>query len=80
MQDYSWSIVPIKQKMDIEKAVEHALTIVSIPDNIKGDCDFDKGLPQLNADAIMMRRIIVNLVQNAVQAMPNGGELTITAT
>jgi signal transduction histidine kinase len=79
LQDYSRPIVPLKQKIEIEKIIEHALTIVSIPDNIKILISLDKELPMIEADAVMMRRIISNLIQNAVQAMPKGGELSISA-
>jgi signal transduction histidine kinase len=79
LQDYSRPIVPLKQKIEIEKIIEHALTIVSIPDNIKILILLDKELPMIEADAVMMRRIIINLIQNAVQAMPEGGELSISA-
>lgn len=37
-------------------------------------------LPQIKADPSQMRQVIVNLVVNAMQAMPDGGNLTITTT
>ncbi len=33
----------------------------------------------VNADQELLRRVLINLFNNAVQAMPNGGELTIAA-
>jgi signal transduction histidine kinase len=80
LQDYARPLVPVKYKMKIEKAVEDALMIVTIPENVQISISYEKDLPQIKADPIMIKRIIVNLVQNAVQAMPNGGELTISAT
>lgn len=35
------------------------------------------GLPKLKADAIQMSQVVVNLITNAVYAMPEGGKLTI---
>lgn len=37
----------------------------------------DPELPEIYADASQLHQVLVNLVVNAVQAMPNGGKLTI---
>jgi signal transduction histidine kinase len=37
----------------------------------------DPHLPEILADSSQLQQVIVNLVVNAVQAMPNGGKLTI---
>jgi PAS domain S-box-containing protein len=38
------------------------------------------GLPDIWADEDRLKQIFVNLISNAMQAMPEGGKLTITAT
>lgn len=40
--------------------------------------DLDADLPEIYADASQLHQVLVNLVVNAVQAMPNGGKLTIS--
>jgi len=80
LQDYARPLKPVKEKIRIEKVVNDAITIVTIPENIKVSISYQKDLPQLEADPVMIKRIIVNLVQNAVQAMPKGGELRISAS
>jgi len=37
-------------------------------------------VPKLKTDAAYLKRILTNLINNAVQAMPQGGKLTIMAT
>jgi two-component system NtrC family sensor kinase len=41
-------------------------------------CDFDPELPELCADPAQLTQVLVNLVVNALQAMPTGGTLTIS--
>jgi hypothetical protein len=39
--------------------------------------EFDPGLPAISADAQQLQQAILNVLLNAVQAMPNGGTLTV---
>lgn len=40
--------------------------------------DTEEGLPEIAADPAQVHQVLVNLVVNAIQAMPTGGVLTIT--
>ena len=53
--------------------------MIKLPQDIKLAVQVSKEIPKLVADSIMLKRVLVNLIQNAVQAMPNGGDLTINA-
>jgi PAS domain S-box-containing protein len=41
--------------------------------------EFENGLPAIELDAAKMKQVILNLCKNAIEAMQNGGSLTIKA-
>ncbi|WP_320175381.1 ATP-binding protein [Maridesulfovibrio sp.] len=45
--------------------------------NIETRCEFDEKLPLVSADPRHIKQVIVNLAANAIQAMDDGGVLTI---
>ena len=79
LQDYTKPLKPNKEKVNIEKTIEEALLIVAIPNNLQVFISIEEGFPQITADFSMLKRILINLIQNAVQAMPKGGTLKISA-
>jgi signal transduction histidine kinase len=50
-----------------------------LPQNIEASALCSKELPKLRLDITFLKRVLVNLVTNAIQAMPNGGKLTVRA-
>ena len=42
-----------------------------------GICLFDSELPEISADPDLLHRALSNLVLNAVDALPEGGEITV---
>jgi PAS domain S-box-containing protein len=56
--------------------IAQALAKVEIPGNVR-ILDLAKDSPHFVADTEKMTRVFVNLIKNAVEAMPQGGELTI---
>jgi signal transduction histidine kinase len=45
--------------------------------NVAVELDLTPGLPAVNADAEQIKQVFINLALNAVQAMPDGGRLTV---
>ncbi|NLF88517.1 GHKL domain-containing protein [Candidatus Bathyarchaeota archaeon] len=77
LQDFAKPLKPTKESIDLADTIKEALTMVKIPEHIKLTIDASKNMPQLTADKTMIKRVLVNLIQNAVQAMPKGGDLIV---
>jgi signal transduction histidine kinase len=52
---------------------------VNIAERIRFEVDVPAGLPPVHVDRTLVARALTNLVENAVQAMPGGGLLRVTA-
>ena len=63
----------------IEKVIEDVLSHTTIPENIELTKKLDTDLPEVKIDTDQARQVLVNMILNAVQAMPTGGKLTINA-
>jgi signal transduction histidine kinase len=46
---------------------------------VKVRCDLDPAVPAVNADRAILMEALRNIVQNALEAMPNGGRLTLAS-
>ena len=64
-------------EVEIERLVKQALDAVIIPDNIRVGYDGSKGLKTAMLDAEQITQALTNLIKNAVEAMPEGGRLSI---
>jgi PAS domain S-box-containing protein len=79
LQDYARPLAPHVEEVDLESIVDAVLSTVDIPENIQVAYLIEKDYPNLMIDSSYMKRILTNLINNAVQAMLNGGKLTINA-
>ena len=55
LQDYTKPLKPNKEKINVEKAIEEALLIVSIPSNLQVNISIEKDYPTLTADFSMLK-------------------------
>jgi signal transduction histidine kinase len=62
----------------IEKVIDDAVAHSVIPENIELTKDV-ADLPDVQIDTDQIRQVLVNMITNAVQAMPEGGKLAIAA-
>jgi len=74
--DYSKEIKLELENADPRKIIAEALSQLSIPENIKV-INLVQAEPRVKVDVNKMKRVIINIVKNAFDAMPNGGKLKI---
>jgi signal transduction histidine kinase len=79
LQDYAVPLKPDLSQVNIAQLLKDALSKTQIPSNVNLSVHVDEGL-QLMIDPLLMKRVFSNLITNAVQAMPEGGELTVDAS
>ncbi len=79
LQDYARPLAPELEEIDTKQLINSALTTTQIPSTIEVSVTVDQDCCTLIVDPTMMKRILSNLITNALQAMPNGGKLTIAS-
>ncbi|HSV49250.1 MAG TPA: ATP-binding protein [Candidatus Acidoferrales bacterium] len=78
LQDYARETKPNLTEVKIEELVNTAFSVLAVPKNIEVNCEIEPDI-EISSDPAYLRRIITNLSTNAIQAMPEGGKLTIAA-
>jgi two-component system NtrC family sensor kinase len=71
---------PQKTQVNLNQIVEESLYFLesrSAKEGIKVIRSLSPDLPKVTADPAQMTQVFVNIAVNAIQAMPNGGKLTI---
>jgi signal transduction histidine kinase len=79
LQDYARPLKPNFEQVRIDKVIEEVMLIVPVSSGHEVVLNLEADLPSFASDFSMLKRIMTNLVQNALQAMPNSGRLTINA-
>jgi len=72
LQAYVMPINPQKQTLNLKPLMFSVLAQVDIPQNIETSVQVEDS-QEVFADPELLKRVLINLVTNAVQAMPSGG-------
>jgi signal transduction histidine kinase len=75
--DFARTPKPKITRTSTEQLVNDALRHVVAPNNVVIEKKLDPRLPDLDVDPFLMQRALTNIIGNALQAMPDGGSLSI---
>jgi len=77
---FSRQVPPLRESICLNQVVRDGMYLTEpllLKSRVTMVCHLYEGLPRMIGDPGQMRQVIVNLIVNAVQAMPNGGEIVI---
>lgn len=66
-----------RHKVEIDHLLQEIISHTTVPEKVKVVNKLDKSLPQILADPVQLSQVFKNLILNAIQAMPDGGQLVI---
>ncbi len=71
---------PSKASVDLNQLIKSVLEFVAnqaAKANVRLTPQFDRGLPSVYADAEQIKQVLLNLILNAIRAMPEGGKIEV---
>jgi signal transduction histidine kinase len=78
VKDYSFMDQEPVQEIDLHEGLETTLTMLGYRmEHVTVIRDFDRSLPKICAHGSALNQIWTNLIENALDAMPGGGELRL---
>jgi signal transduction histidine kinase len=80
MMDFARARPPLRASLDIHRIIEASIRLASFDkgfQRLQLTTDFDESAPQVFADADQLQQVFLNLLLNARDAMPEGGELLV---
>jgi signal transduction histidine kinase len=80
--NFSGDLVARPETLSLVATLESVLAPyrLGLSGRVRFDVDVPADLPDVHADRTLVSRALTNLIENAVQAMPDGGVLRVTAT
>jgi len=81
--DFARQTEPMLRLVDVNQVIEQVLAMVGHQaqlQNVEVVKEFSPSLPKVTADFDQLQQIFTNLTLNAIQAMPEGGRLTLRSS
>jgi signal transduction histidine kinase len=77
--DFARTRTPQTKAVTARELTDESLGRCAIPENVDLQTEIPDNLPLLRVDPLQMGQVLTNFITNAVQAMPDGGKLRISA-
>ena len=77
LQDFAKPLNPYIEEVDLKLIMDELLQKNSLPENIKREIRVSTDARMIMTDPAYIKRILSNLIANAIHAMPEGGNLKI---
>ncbi len=78
LQDYAKQLMPVYSLVNLYELMADVFRSIAIPEGISASIDIERSI-KIETDPTLFQRILTNLIVNALQAMPKGGQLKIGA-
>jgi signal transduction histidine kinase len=77
LQDYARPVKPEIVEVESKSLLNETLLAIKVPETVKVSVDVKENATIFLTDSYLLKRVFTNLIINAIQAMPNGGRLSI---
>ena len=77
--DFTRTKTPRKEMITVDQLIKQSIGKCTVPQGISLQVEIPDALPAVKVDPLQLEQVIQNLIINAVQAMPDGGKLRISA-
>jgi PAS domain S-box-containing protein len=77
--DFTKPLAPCFEEVDVGQMIRDVLANMGIPDSVELAFSVEESFLKFRTDSNFMKRVMTNLISNAVQAMPTGGKLSVEA-
>ncbi len=69
-----------RRPTNLRDLIDRCLTLIAVPENVRVTTRHNMTHPEVAIDSDQIVQVLINLVENAIEAMPTGGELTLSTS